>query len=51
MPEYPDIEIPQNPKLALNIVHFARALRRAGMPVGTGRILDAVRAVAAAGFT
>ncbi len=51
MPEYPDLDLPENPKLALNIVHFARALRRAGMPVGTGRILDAVRAVAAAGFT
>ncbi|MFX0540281.1 vWA domain-containing protein [Roseovarius sp. S4756] len=51
MPEYPDIDIPENPRLAQNIVHFARALRRAGMPVGTGRIVDAVRAVAAAGFT
>ena len=51
MPEYPDLELPDNPKLALNITHFARALRRAGMPVGTGRIIDAVRAVAAAGFT
>ncbi|SEK28023.1 hypothetical protein SAMN05421666_2003 [Roseovarius nanhaiticus] len=51
MPEYPDLDIPQNPRLAQNIVHFARALRRAGMPVGTGRIIDAVRAVGAAGFT
>jgi len=51
MQEYPDLELPDNPKLALNITHFARALRRAGMPVGTGRIIDAVRAVAAAGFT
>ena len=51
MPEYPDLDIPENPRLAQNIVHFARALRRAGMPVGTGRIIDAVRAVAAAGFT
>ncbi|MFD0858109.1 vWA domain-containing protein [Roseovarius aquimarinus] len=51
MPEYPDLAIPETPRLALNIVHFARALRRAGMPVGTGRILDAVRAVGAAGFT
>ncbi len=51
MPEYPDLNIPDSPKLALNITHFARALRRAGMPVGTGRIIDAVRAVAAAGFT
>ncbi len=28
-----------------NIVHFGRILRAAGLPVGTGRILDAVRAV------
>lgn len=51
MPEYIPIEIPENPKLAQNIIHFARALRRAGLPVGPGRVLDAVRAVAQAGFT
>ena len=28
-----------------NIVHFGRILRAAGLPVGTGRILEAVRAV------
>jgi uncharacterized protein with von Willebrand factor type A (vWA) domain len=38
-------------RLAGNIAHFARALRRAGMPVGTGRVIDAIRAVEAAGFT
>jgi uncharacterized protein with von Willebrand factor type A (vWA) domain len=38
-------------KLAENIAHFARALRKAGLPVGTGRVLDAIRAVEAAGFT
>jgi uncharacterized protein with von Willebrand factor type A (vWA) domain len=37
-------------RLADNIVHFARALRRAGLPVGTGRVVDAIRAVEAAGF-
>ncbi|MEM6660880.1 MAG: VWA domain-containing protein [Pseudomonadota bacterium] len=37
-------------KLAQNIVHFARALRAAGLPVGTGRAMEAVRAVAASGF-
>ena len=37
--------------LAENIAHFGRALRAAGLPVGTGRILNAVRAVSAAGFT
>ncbi|MDE2016218.1 MAG: VWA domain-containing protein [Hyphomicrobiales bacterium] len=34
--------------LAQNIVHFARALREAGLPVGPGAALDAVAAVEAA---
>ena len=36
--------------LAANIVHFARALREAGIPVGPGAVLDALTAVEAAGF-
>jgi uncharacterized protein len=32
-----------------NIMHFARALRAAGMPVGPGKVLDAIRAVEAVG--
>ena len=51
MPEYPPLDIPENPKLAGNITHFARALRRAGLPIGPGRVIDAIRAVEAAGFT
>ncbi len=51
MPEYAPLDLPENPKLTNNILHFARALRKAGMPVGTGRVVDAVRAVEAAGFT
>lgn len=51
MPEYPDLALPENPRLADNIVHFARALRKAGLPVGPGRVIDAVRAIEAAGFT
>jgi uncharacterized protein with von Willebrand factor type A (vWA) domain len=31
--------------LAENVVHFARALRRAGVPVGPDRVLDALRAL------
>lgn len=31
-------------RLAANLVHFGRVLRRAGLPVGTGQILDALRA-------
>ncbi len=51
MPEYAPLELPDNPKLAGNIIHFARALRRAGLPIGPGRVIDAIRAVEAAGFT
>src|SRR5215472_9772200 len=36
-------------RLADNIVHFARALRVAGLPVGPGAVLDALAAVQAAG--
>ena len=50
MTTYPDLDIPEEGKLARNIAHFARALRRAGLPVGPDRTLDAVKAVAAAGF-
>jgi uncharacterized protein len=49
--EYHDLDLPENPKLAQNITHFIRALRRAGLPVGPGRVIDAVRAVADVGFT
>ncbi|HKK97356.1 MAG TPA: VWA domain-containing protein, partial [Marivita sp.] len=51
MVEHIPIELPENPRLAQNIIHFARALRRAGLPIGPGRVIDAVRAVEAAGFT
>ena len=51
MSEYVPLELPEHPKLAENIVHFARALRRAGLPIGTGRVVDAVLAVRAAGFS
>ena len=45
------LDLPENPKLASNITHFARALRRAGLAIGPGRIADAIAAVGAAGFT
>ena len=38
-------------RLAGNIAHFARALRRAGLAIGPGRVVEAVRAVEAAGVT
>jgi uncharacterized protein with von Willebrand factor type A (vWA) domain len=37
-------------KLTLNVMHFARTLRAAGLPVGPGKVLDAVSAVAAVGL-
>lgn len=47
------VDLPANPdgKLAENITHFARALRRAGLPVGPARVIEAIRAVEAVGFT
>jgi uncharacterized protein len=50
MVTYAPLDIPEDGKLAHNIAHFARALRKAGLPIGPGRTLDAVNAVAAAGF-
>lgn len=37
-------------RLAENIMHFARVLRRAGLPLGPGKVIDAVRAVEVAGI-
>ncbi len=51
MAEQLPLDIPENPRLAQNITHFARALRKAGLPIGPGRVIDAIRAVQAAGFT
>ncbi|MEO1576923.1 MAG: glutamate-5-semialdehyde dehydrogenase, partial [Pseudomonadota bacterium] len=42
------LDLPETPRLAQNITYFARALRRAGLPVGPGRILTALEAIAAA---
>ncbi|MEQ5868604.1 VWA domain-containing protein [Sagittula sp. NFXS13] len=51
MAEYIPLSVPDNPRLAQNIIHFARALRRAGLPIGPGRVIEAIKAVQAAGFT
>ncbi len=37
-------------RFAENIMHFARVLRAAGLPIGPGKLLDAVRAVETAGI-
>ncbi len=51
MTELPPLELPDDPQLVGNITHFARALRVAGLKVGPGHVVSAVRAVEAAGFT
>lgn len=51
MATYTDLALPDDGKLAHNITYFARALRKAGLPIGPGRVVDAVRAVQAAGFS
>jgi hypothetical protein len=43
------VPAPGSGKLAANVMHFARALRAAGLPVGPGRVLDALHAVEAVG--
>ena len=37
-------------RFVANIMHFARVLRAAGLPVGPGKVLDAIRAVEAVGI-
>ncbi len=46
-----DLPIPEDGKLADNITYFARALRSAGMRVGTKQVLDAIEAIQAVGFS
>jgi uncharacterized protein len=41
---------PEGGRLARNVMHFARALRAAGLPVGPGRVIDALRAVETVGI-
>lgn len=51
MAQLADLDLPDNPQLVQNITYFIQALRRAGLPIGPGRVIDAIRAVQAAGFT
>jgi len=37
-------------RLAENIMHFGRVLRRAGLPIGPGQVIEAIRAVAQVGL-
>ena len=36
--------------IAENVMHFARVLRTAGLPIGPDRVIDAVKAIEVAGF-
>jgi uncharacterized protein with von Willebrand factor type A (vWA) domain len=38
-------------RLVANVMHFGRILRAAGLPIGPGKVLDAVNAVQAVGVT
>lgn len=46
----PDAGADGGGKLIENIMHFGRTLRAAGLPVGPGKVLDAVEAVRVAGI-
>jgi hypothetical protein len=48
VPSLPDDE--GGGRLAENIMHFGRVLRAAGLPIGPGRVLDAIEAVHAVGI-
>ena len=37
-------------RLSENIMHFGRVLRRAGLPIGPGQVIDAIRAVTQVGL-
>lgn len=45
------VDISSSGKLALNVMHFARALRAAGLPAGPGKTLEAVQAAALVGLS
>lgn len=46
----PDADAEGGGKLVENLMHFGRTLRAAGLPVGPGKVLDAVEAVRVAGI-
>jgi hypothetical protein len=46
----PERRSPPDGRLAENILYFARALRAAGIPIGSGTVLDALAALRAAGI-
>ena len=44
------IAAPRTGRLAENVVHFARVLRATGVPIGTDKVMDAVRVLPRAGL-
>ena len=44
------VQLPIEGRIAENIMYFARLLRSAGLPVGPGRVLDAIKAVKLVGI-
>ncbi len=51
MEELQDTVPPDDGRMAENILYFARTLRAAGLPIGPGKVLDALKAVEAVGLT
>ncbi|MGF1593001.1 MAG: VWA domain-containing protein [Kiloniellaceae bacterium] len=49
-PRAPGGAEPDSGRMAENILYFARTLRAAGLPVGPGKVLDALKAVEAVGL-
>jgi uncharacterized protein with von Willebrand factor type A (vWA) domain len=47
----PMSDLPDTGRLAHNITHFVRALRRTGLRIGPGQVIEAIRSVEAAGFS
>ncbi len=45
-----DGPVPEGGRLAQNLMRFGRVLRSAGLPVGPGKVLDAIRAVETVGI-
>ena len=46
-----DVAATSDGRLIANLMHFARTLRAAGLPVGPGKVIDAVTAVEQVGIT
>jgi uncharacterized protein with von Willebrand factor type A (vWA) domain len=46
-----DVATASDGRLIANLMHFARTLRAAGLPVGPGKVIDAVSAVEQVGIT